>query len=272
MSRFKIFILNFVLFSGALIMIAPLIWMLILSLKTNPESISNFFKLLFSDYTISNYQSAFENNNFLIFFANSIFVGLAVTLGNILFCFTVGYALARRSFLGKNVIFFSILAVMIIPPHLIMIPLYRLMVTFGWMNSYFSLIVPWLITPFGIFLVKQFIESIPEEIENAAKIDGAGSWYILFRIVMPLAKPVLTVLAIYTFLNTWNSFLFPFLFTNEESIRTLPVHLAFFIGKQSIDLGNLMAGASISAIPILIIFMFFQKNIIKGLTAGALKE
>jgi multiple sugar transport system permease protein len=268
----KKLIINIVLIFGAIIMMAPLAWMIVLSLKENPESFKNFFSLIFSEFTLSNYISAFDSNNFLIFFWNSLFVALVVTIGNILLCFLVGYALARKEFFAKKAVFFSIIGVMIIPQHLIMIPLYRLIVNLGWMNSYLSLIIPWLITPFGIFLVKQFIESIPEEIEKAAKIDGAGYWKVLFKIIFPLSKPILTVLAIYTFLNTWNSFLFPFLFSNEEGIRTLPVHLAFFIGKQSIDLGNLMAGSSISALPILIIFIFFQKNIIKGLTAGALKE
>ena len=153
-----------------------------------------------------------------------------------------------------------------------MIPLYRLMVQFGWINTYWALIVPWMVTPFGIFLLRQYIQGLPTDIADAARIDGAGEWYILFRIVMPLCKPVLTVLGIYIFLGNWNSFLFPFLFTNEESMRTLPVGLAFYIGKQSIDWGHLMAGAGISAIPVLVLFIVFHKQIIQGLTAGALKE
>lgn len=268
----KKIVINVILLVGSIIMIAPLFWMVLISLKENPESYRNLIDLFFSKYTLENFRSVFTYNNFQIYFINSLFIALIVTVSNIVLCLITGYAFARREFLGKKLLFFSIIAVMIIPQHLIMIPLYRLIVNFGWMNSYLSLIIPWTITPFGVFLVKQFIESIPEEIEKAAKIDGASNWLILFKIVFPLTKPVLTVLAIFTFLNNWNSFLFPFLFTNKEEIRTLPVHLAFFIGKQSIDLGNLMAGAGISAIPIIIIFVFFQKNIIKGLTAGALKE
>ena len=161
---------------------------------------------------------------------------------------------------------------MIIPPHVIMIPLYRLMVNFNCINSYYALIFPWLVTPFGIYLIRQYLLSLPPDIEDAARIDGASNWYILFRIVMPLCKPILTVLAIYTFLGNWNSFLFPFLFSNTEAMRTLPVGLTFYLGKQSIDWGHLMAGAGISALPIIAVFLLFQKQIIKGLTAGALKE
>jgi multiple sugar transport system permease protein len=183
----------------------------------------------------------------------------------------VAYAFSRKNFIGKKILFLSILGVLMIPQHVIMIPLYRLMVNLSWINTYYALIIPWLVTPFGIFMVKQYIDSLPIEIENAAKIDGAGEWYILFKIIFPLSKPILSVLAVYTFLMNWNSFLFPFLFTNSAEMRTLPVGLAFYMGKQSIDWSHLMAGASISALPILILFLMFQKTIIKSLTAGALK-
>jgi multiple sugar transport system permease protein len=146
------------------------------------------------------------------------------------------------------------------------------MVNFNWIDSYLSLILPWAITPFGIFLLKQYIEKIPIELENAAKIDGANEIYIIKNIIFPISKPVLVVLAIFTFLSNWNSFLFPFLFTNSEEMFTLPVGLAFFFGKQSIDWGQLMAGASIAAIPMIIIYLIFKKQIIKGMLYGALKE
>jgi multiple sugar transport system permease protein len=184
----------------------------------------------------------------------------------------VGYAITRKHFFGKNILTASILGVLIIPTHIIMIPLYRLMVEFSWINSFYALIVPWLVTPFGIFLIWQYLKSVPPEIEEAARIDGASFWTIFFRIILPVSKPVLIVLAIYTFLGNWNSFLFPFLFTNDSDFRTLPVGLAFYLGKQSIDWGHLMAGASISALPIIILFLIFQKQIIKGLIAGSLKD
>ncbi len=253
-------------------MLLPLIWMLIYSLKSFPEGKQGLIDLIFSPYTFNNFQETLESDQFDLFFFNSIIVAFFVTAGNVLFCLFAGYALARKKFPGSRYIFFTILAVMIIPPHVIMIPLYRLMVEFGWINSYWALIVPWLVTPFGIFLVRQYLLSIPSDMEDSARVDGAGEWYIIIRIVMPLARPVLTVLAIYIFLNNWNSFLFPYLFTNDEFHRTLPVGLAFYLGKQSIDWGNLMAGAAISAIPVLILFVIFQKTIVKGLIAGALKE
>ncbi|MFP4368465.1 MAG: carbohydrate ABC transporter permease [Candidatus Kapaibacterium sp.] len=253
-------------------MVFPMIWMLLLSVKSYPESYTNIIELIGSAFTLSNYSDALQSDAFGIYFINSLLVAAAVTAGNVLFCLLTGYALARKDFTGKKIFYATILGVLIIPPHVIMIPLYRLMVEFGWINTYYALIIPWLVTPFGIFLVRQYIIRLPGDIEDAARIDGAGEWYIIFRIVMPLAKPVLTVLAIYTFLNNWNSFLFPFLFTNDETFRTLPVGLAFYLGKQSIDWGHLMAGAGISAIPVLLIFIIFQRQVIRGLTAGAIKE
>lgn len=253
-------------------MLVPLLWMLLLSLKQFPEQYRTVSELLAAPTTVVNYADAWTSDNFLGYFVNSVLVASAVTLGNIVFCLVVGYALARRSFTGKTLLVGTVLGVLVIPQQVIMIPLYRLMAEFGWINTYWALIVPWLVTPFGVFFMRQYIMNIPSDIEDAARIDGAGEWYVIFRIVMPLAQPALTVLAIYAFLSNWNSFLFPFLFVNDEAHRTLPVGLAFYLGKQSIDWGHLMAGASMSALPILVMFVLFQRRIIQGLTAGALKE
>lgn len=272
MQRAGLFVLFLLLGIIALGMLAPMLWMLLLSLKLHPESYGTFTELFGAPFSLENYTDALSSDAFGRYFLNSTLVAALVTAGNVVFCLWVGYALARRTFVGKKLLFASILGVMMIPQQVIMIPLYRLIVEFGWINSYFALVVPWLVTPLGVFLVRQYILGLPTEIEDAARIDGAGEWYILRRVVMPLCKPILTVLALYIFLSNWNSFLFPFLFTNEESMRTLPVGLAFYLGKQSIDWGHLMAGASISALPILVLFAFFHKRIIQGLTAGALKE
>ncbi len=257
---------------AALGMIFPMAWMILTSLRANPEQYSTLTDLVAAPSTTGNYIDAWQSDNFLRYFWNSLLVAGVVTAANVVFCLWTGYALARGTFAGKGIIVATIIGVLVVPQQVIMIPLYRLVAELGWINTYWSLIIPWLVTPFGVFLVKQYVEAMPSEIEDAARIDGAGEWYILFRVVMPLARPVLTVLAIYVFLSQWNSFLFPFLFTNDEAHRTLPVGLAFYLGKQSIDWGHLMAGASIAALPILGLFVLFQRRIIEGLTAGALKE
>lgn len=260
------------LFAAAALMVFPLGWMLLLSFKERPQSYATFFDLLFAPNTLVNYTDILVSDTFGRYFLNSLGISIVVTLGNLVFCLMSAYAFARKEFRGREIFFTSVLGVMMIPPHVVMIPLYRMMVAFGWINTYYALIIPWLVTPFGIFLLRQYILSLPRDVEDAARMDGASEWYVLFRVVLPLAKPALTVLALYVFLATWNSFLFPFLFANDTAHRTLTVGLASFQGKQTIDWSHLMAGASISAVPILALFLIFQKQIIQGLTAGALKE
>ncbi len=272
MSKVKSILLYLVLSLISLIMIFPLFWMLLLSLKDFPEQYSGIIELLFSSFTFKNFSDTLTTDSFLVYFLNSLVVAFFVTSGNVIFCFMTAYALERKNFKINSFVFLTILGVLIIPQHIVMIPLYRLVVNLGWINTYFALVVPWVVTPFGIFMIKQFLQQVPVEIEEAARVDGCSDWKIIFRIVMPLCKPILIVLGIYTFLTNWNSFLFPFILTNEEEMRTLPVGLAFYLGKQSIDWGHLMAGASFSALPVILLFLFFQKYVIKGLIQGALKE
>lgn len=272
MTNIRSIIVTILLILVALGMVFPMCWMLVVSLRENPEQYTSLTSLLQAENWLGNYRDAWQSDNFLQYFVNSLIVATAVTLGNVVFCLWSGYALARGRFTGKQVLFISVIAVLMIPQQVIMIPLYRLVAELGWINSFAALIVPWLVTPFGIFLVRQYLLAVPEDMEHAARIDGASEWTVLWRIVFPISRPVLTVLAIYTFLGNWNSFLFPFLFTNDEGHRTLPVGLAFYLGKQSIDWGHLMAGASMSALPIIALFVLFQRRIIEGLTAGALKE
>jgi multiple sugar transport system permease protein len=264
-------LLHIVLLAVLAGMVFPLVYMLVLSLRTQTADFSSFFRLLEGPFSLANYVDVLDAGPFDRYFWNSLLVGAAVTVGNVLFCTMVGYALARRHIPGKAFWLVTVIAVMMIPPQVVMIPLYRMMVTFGWINTYWALIVPTLVTPFGIFLMRQYIMNLPREIEDAARIDGAGDLSILFRMIMPLSKPMLVVLAVYTFLTNWNTFLYPFLFTNREEMRTLTVGLTFYLGNQSIDWGHLMAGASISAIPVIVLFVAFQKQIIQGMTAGAVK-
>lgn len=252
-------------------MLFPLVWMIVVSLRAQNPDFSSFLKLLRGPFTLGNYVDVLAAGPFGLYFLNSLLVSTAVMLGNVLFCTMVGYALARRRIPAKGFWLLTVVAVLMIPPQVVMIPLYRMMVVFGWINTYWALIVPSLVTPFGIFLMRQYIENLPIEIEDAARIDGASDWGILFRVIMPLSRPMLVVLGVYQFLTTWNTFLYPFLFTNKESMRTLTVGLTFYLGNQSIDWGHLMAGASISAIPVIILFLAFQRQIIQGMTAGAVK-
>ncbi len=270
--RLSRIVLHLVLIVVLLGMAFPLLWMLVISLRSQNPDLSSFLPLLSGPFTLDNYTDVLSLNSFGIYFLNSMLVAVAVTLGNVLFCTMVGYALARRRMPARGFWIFSVVAMLMVPPQVVMIPLYRLIVTLGWIDTYWALIVPTLVTPFGIFLMRQYIRGLPQEVEDAARIDGAGEWRILFRVVMPLAKPMLVVLAVFTFLTNWNTFLYPFLFSNSDNRRTLTVGLASYLGNQSIDWGHLMAGAGISALPVIALFVLFQKQIIQGMTAGAVKE
>lgn len=260
-----------VLVLGAVVMIFPMAWMLLLSFHEYPEQYGSIVELATAPWSVRNYVETLQSDNFGMYFANSVFVALVVTASNVALCFVVAYGLARKRMRSSPFIWASVIGMLAVPQHVLMIPLYRMMVAFGWINTYAALIVPWMVTPFGIFLLHQYLQALPIELEEAARLDGAGEMRLMFGIVAPLARPALVVLAVYTFLANWNSFLFPFLLTNDEAHRTLPVAIAFYVGKQSVDWGHLMAGASIAALPVIIVFLAFQRTIITALTAGALK-
>jgi multiple sugar transport system permease protein len=250
----------------------PMYWMITASFSSEASSILEISDLLPRGITLKNYADIWSYGPFPRFFFNSLFVALMVTLGNIIFCLMVGYAFARRTFLLKNVLFLSVIVVLMIPVHILIVPLFLIIRTLGWYDTYSALIVPWLVSPLGIFLMRQYIQALPKDLENQARIDGAGEFRILFQIVAPLCKPALAVLAIQVFLVNWNSFLFPFILTSSEKMRTLPVALALFQGYQTIDWPHLLAASSLSAFPVVIMFLFFQRQIISGLTAGAIKK
>lgn len=254
-----------------IVMAFPLLWMFRVSLAPAGSRI-DLYALFASSVTLANFADLFAQANIGRALFNSIFVGGIVTLGNILFCFMVAYALARYRHLTSKLLFASVLLVLMIPMHIVIIPLYLLCLKAGFYDTYWALILPWLVNPIGIFLVKQYIEGIPASMEEAARIDGAGEFRILFRVVMPLCKPALAVLAIQVFFTNWNSFLFPFILTSHESLRTLPVALALYQGHQAIDWQHLMAGSTIAVIPVLVVFVFVQRQLVSGITAGAVKQ
>ncbi len=253
------------------VMIGPLLWMFRVSLLSPGASIS-LSEITNIEFTLQNYYDLFQTSRMGRFLFNSALVGTAVTVGNILFCFMVAYTLARFKYIVNKLLFVTVMLILMIPAHIVIIPMYVLLVKAGLYDSYWALILPWLVNPIGIFLVKQYIETIPPSMEEAARMDGAGEMTIIFKVIMPLCKPALAVLAIQVFFTNWNSFLFPFILTQSEAIRTIPVALALYQGHQAIDWQHLMAGSSVAVIPVLILFIVLQRQIVSGITAGAVKQ
>jgi len=253
------------------IMVFPLLWMFRVAFLETGSGVA-WTAILGSSWTLGNFYDLFTAATLGRALFNSVLVGGLVTLGNILFCFMVAYGLARYRSLAGKFLFASVVLVLMIPVHIVIIPLYLICFKAGIYDSYWALILPWLVNPIGIFLVKQYIESIPPSMEEAARVDGAGELRILFRVVMPLCKPALAVLAIQVFFTNWNSFLFPYILTSSDSLRTLPVALALYQGHQAVDWQHLMAGSTVAVIPVLIVFLLMQRQIVSGITAGAIKQ
>lgn len=223
-------------------------------------------------FTLANYVDVLISGYFGRYFFNSFLIAIIITIANIFFCTFVGYAFARKDFTFKRFLFLLILASIMIPPQVLIVPIFILMKNIRWLNTYWALTIPSLVQPLGIFLMKQYISQLPTSLEDQARVDGATEAQIIFKIIFPLSKPALAIVGINTFMAAWNTFLFPFILTNTPQMRTLPVGLALFKSLQGADWVHLMAGSSITALPVIIVFLAFQKHIIAGLTTGLVKR
>ncbi len=242
------------------VMAYPLVWMLDVSLR-GADGLS-----------LRAYRDVWNSGPFDRYFINSLVVVTVVLAGNIVFCAMAGYAFARYHIRGAKLLFFLVISTIMLPKQVILVPLYILMQKTGMIDTYWALTLPFLVDPFNIFLIRQYMSSLPPDCEEAARMDGAGELTILFRVVMPMLRPIIAVVAIHTCLINWNSFLFPFILTNSTSMRTLPVGVALLSqGPHSTDWAQLMAGAVISALPVMIAYIVFQRQIISGLTSGMSK-
>ena len=259
-----------ILISYAVITLGPFLWSFIISLK--PSSEVNKFTVNFSELSFKNYTFIFKNFPFAKWILNSIIVASVVTFGNLLFNSMAGYALARINFPGKKYMFLGILAMMMIPGQVVMVPTYMLLSKLGWINTYKGLTIPFLTSMFGIFLMRQFFLNIPKELEEAAAIDGLGRFGTFFKIVMPMAKTALTTQFILMFTGNWNSFLWPSLIAGSSEMYTLPVGLNSFYGQYFQLWDQVLAGVMILSLPMILVFLIFQKNFIKGIASTGSKE
>ena len=257
---------------GLVLMIAPFVWMVLGSFKPQGEFLRLPPTWLPEAPTTNNYQRLVEQLDMPRFFFNSIVVALVVTVGNLVFSPMLGYALAKLQFAGKGVLLGLVLATLMLPGVAILVPQFVLMSALGLVNSYPGLVLPFLAGPFGVFLTRQFFSGLPDELLEAARMDGASEFRIFWQIAMPLAGPVLATLGILTFLGSWNSFVYPLVMAQEPEMYTLPVALATFAtGQYQADHGMLMAGALVLVLPILIIFVVLQRWITEGIATTGLK-
>lgn len=254
-----------------LLSIAPLLWMLSVSLM--PRGAASHFPppLLPGATTLENYRELFARTGMARNFGNSLLAALAITAGSLLVNTMAGYAFAKLRFVGRERIFRGLLAALVIPAQVAMLPLFLLMKQMGLVNSLGGVIVPALASVFGIFLVRQYARSIPDELLDAARIDGAGEWRIFLRIVLPLLQPVLATLAVFTFMTAWNDFMWPLIVLTGQENYTLPVALASLSREHIMDVELMMAGAVVTVLPVLALFLLLQRHYVRGLTLGGVK-
>lgn len=267
--------LAYVLLIGfALIEFLPFIWALSASFKNQQEiqsSLSFPPKFIPDNPTLQNYGDIFSIVPFGTWYLNSFFVAIVTTLLTLFFASTSGYAFARIPFPGRDIVFWLIVGTMAIPSVITIIPTYILLKTIGLTDTIQGLIIPFMVTAFGIFLMRQFFVSIPGELEEAARVDGAGRIRIFWQIVLPLARPALSALTIFTFMGRWNDFLMPLIIIGKSDLFTLPLGMSTFRGQYKTDWNLLMSGSILVMIPIVILYIVFQRFFIEGIATTGLK-
>lgn len=263
---------HIVIYALAFITLAPFVWMILTSLKDMSEIFVYPPQWFPTEFRFDNYSKAFEAAPFGRYYFNSIFIAVTVTFGQLVTCSMAAFAFARLQFPGRNILFYLFLGTMMIPYNVTMIPSFLVLYWLGWIDTYYALIVPGLASAFGTFLLRQFFITIPKELEEAAYIDGATKLQVLRTIIVPLAKPALATLAVFTFMGVFNDFIWALIVINSEDMQTVQLGLAIFRDRYLTQWDLLMAGSVTAVLPILIVFFFAQKYFIQGITLSGLKE
>ncbi len=255
----------------SVIMLFPFVWMLSSSLK----DVTQIYQLkLFPERpTLENYRYILfsPNTKFPQWFLNSVIVAVCTTVSVLFFDSLVGYTLAKFRFPGKKIIFLLIISTLMIPTEMLVIPWYAMIRALKWVNTYWAIMFPGMISAFGVFLMRQFMSTIPDDLIDAARVDGLGELRIFITVVLPLVAPALATLAIFNFIGNWNAFLWPLIAASKPRMFTLPVGLANFSGEAGSDWHYIMTGAAVAMAPLILVFLVFQKQIVKGIAMTGLK-
>ena len=270
-TLFTVIIYGF-LISLAVVMVIPLVWMAFGTVKTEAELLGfppTFFP---RDITTENYTFLFQNiPGFPRYLINSTIVTLSCVVGNIFFCSLAGFAFAKLRFPGREVIFLLFMVALLIPFQVIIVQVFRVVRDMGLLDTYWALILPGIVSPFGIFLMRQYIRGLPTELLEASRAEGASDFQAYWYIFLPLCRPALAALAVFVFLGTWNDFLWPLVATSSNDMRVITVGIATLQGQNTVNWAQQITGAFISSLPILIFYVFMQRQFIAGMTAGAVK-
>ncbi|HUV09044.1 MAG TPA: carbohydrate ABC transporter permease [Spirochaetia bacterium] len=268
----KTALLHLVLLIGTALMLLPFVWMLFTSFKPTKEVLSWPPVLLPRHWTFVNYIGVFTKWPFHLFFINSIALSTISTISILVTSSLAGFVFSKHSFPGKQTIFFLILATVMVPSEVFMVPLYLSMKDFGLVDTYAGIVMPWLIMSFGIFFMRQNIAGIPDDLIDAARIDGCSEFSIFSYVIFPLSKSALSALSIFAFMSAWGYFIWPLIITNTTEKFVLEVGLALFQHRFFIDYGSTTAGSAVAILPVIIVFLIFRRNIIEGVTLTGLKS
>lgn len=254
-----------------LVWLFPLFWMVITSLKYENEVVTRSFTFLPANPTAANFIKAFSSTNILYWLLNSVYVSTLTMILTVLVDAPIAYAFAKIRFPGRNILFWAVMAGMMVPFQVLVVPLYLQFNSYGLINTLLSAVLPRVALPVGIFILKQFYEGIPDALEEAAFIDGAGRFKIFARIILPLGKAALTTVIILSFINAWNDFLWPLIVINDSIKYTITVGIANFQGTHGTEYSLIMAGAVIASLPQIVFFLIFRRKIIDGIAMTGLK-
>jgi len=265
------FILYVLMIAGCAIMLFPFFWMLTTAFKTEAEALRIPPMWIPTSFRWQNFVEAWNAAPFGWYFFNSFFMAITTTVGEVFTTILAAYAFAKMKFLGKGPIFAILLGTMMIPGQMLLLPNYVTMARIGWLDRYQALIIPWLVSVFGIFLLRQFFRSVPDELRDAARIDGCGRFRFLFTIMVPLSKPAIFTVALLKFMGSWNSFQWVLIMTTSKHMRTVPVGLQVFSSEIGTAYEKLMAASVMAIIPILALFLFTQRQFIQGVARTGIK-
>jgi multiple sugar transport system permease protein len=264
-------LLHATLILGAALALAPLLWMVSASFMHDGQATSIPPEVLPSPATLEQYSTLFSRLSMGRYFLNSVIVAVLVTAASLLVNSLAGYAFAKLRFRGRDRLFSALLALLVIPAQITMLPLFLMLREMGLINTYLGVAIPGLASVFGIFLIRQYALSIPDELLDAARMDGAGEFRIYWSVVLPVLLPILVTLGIFTFMATWNDFLWPLIVLSDDSRYTLPVALANLSGEHVQDIELMMAGAVVTVLPVMLVFLFLQRYYLRGIMLGSVK-
>lgn len=256
---------------AALLWLVPIAWAVLTSLKSEPDAAATPLQIMPEHgFTLDAYRGVLSSSQLPRWLVNSVVVSIAVTVITVVISAMAAYALSRLDFRGRKWLLALTLAAIMVPAQILIVPLFKEMIALRMVDTYWGVILPQVIAPVNVYILKRFFDGIPVELEEAARIDGAGNWRVLWSIIVPLSRPILVAVAIFTFITTWNNFLWPFIVTSNPDLMTMPVGIATVKNAYGVQYAQSMASAVIAALPLLVVFMIFQRQIVKGIATTGL--